>query len=268
MAIIALHSAATGMTALSTQLDVISNNIANANNNGFKASRATFEDLLYQYQQLPGAKNELGDIQPIGVAVGYGTRVNGTQLDMSQGSMIQTGRQYDVCIQGTGFFRVKVMQTQGDGFGYTRSGNFFVNTDGKLVCNSQDGYLLDPPITVPQDSTGITISQDGRVFSTNAGSTNSQEIGQIQIANFRNPQGLIQMGGNFFQRSDASGPEILQNPGLNGTGVLQQAALETSNVDPVTELVNMIKTQRTFELNSQSIQAADQMLQQVNNLRR
>src|ERR1035437_4090615 len=124
MAIIALHSAATGMSALSTQLDVISNNIANANNNGFKSSRVTFEDLLYQYQQQPGAKNELGDTQPVGIAVGYGTRVSGTQLDMSQGAVSQTGRQLDVAIQSQGFFRVKSLPSQGDGLAYTRTGNF------------------------------------------------------------------------------------------------------------------------------------------------
>src|SRR5262245_34611953 len=137
MAIIALNSAATGMTALSTQLDVISNNIANANNNGFKSSRVNFEDLLYQYQQFPGTKNELGDIRPTGIAVGYGTRVSGTQLDMAQGSLITTGRQYDVAVQGQGFFRVKVLPAQGDGFAYTRTGSFFVNPEGKLVLNSQ-----------------------------------------------------------------------------------------------------------------------------------
>jgi len=268
MAIIALHSAATGMTALSTQLDVISNNIANANNNGFKSSRVTFSDLLYQYQQQPGAKNELGDTQPVGIGVGYGTRVSGTQLDMSQGSAVTTGRSLDVLIQGQGFFRVKTLPTQGDGFAYTRTGNFFVNDQGKLVLNSQDGYLLDPSIPIPADATSITISQDGRVFTTGASSSTSTQQGQIQLANFQNPQGLLQIGGNLFQATDASGSATMGNPGANGTGSLQQGALEASNVDPVTELVNMIKTQRSFELNSQSIQAADQMLQQVNNLRR
>jgi flagellar basal-body rod protein FlgG len=268
MAIIALHSAATGMTALETQLDVIANNIANANNNGFKSSRATFEDLLYQYQQYPGARNEIGDVRPVGIAIGYGTRVSGTQLNMAQGSLVSTGRQQDVAIQGQGFFRVKVLPTMGDGFAYTRTGNFFVNADGKLVLNSQDGYLLDPPITIPQDTVGITIQPDGQVFTTGANSATQIKQGQIQLANFQNPQGLIQIGGNLYQHSDASGPEILGNPGTNGTGMLQQGSLEASNVDPVNELVSMIKTQRAFELNTQSIQAADQMLQQVNNLRR
>lgn len=256
------------MTALSTQLDVISNNIANANNNGFKSSRVTFEDLLYQYQQYPGAKNENGDTRPVGIAVGYGTRVSGTQLDMAQGSSISTGRQLDVAIQGQGFLRVKTLPTQGDGFGYTRTGNFFVNPEGKLVLNSQNGYLLDPPVNVPPDTTAITISQDGRVFTTSAGSSTPQEQAPIQLAMFRNPQGLVQIGGNLYQKSDASGEATLGAPGTNGSGLLQQGFLEASNVDPVTELVNMIKTQRAFELNTQSIQAADQMLQQVNNLRR
>ena len=139
MAIMALHSAATGLTALSTQLDVISNNIANANNNGFKASRATFEDLLYQYQQYPGAQNSAGDTRPVGVAVGYGTRISGTQLDMAQGSTVTTGRQLDLVIQGPGFFRVKTLPTQGDGLAYTRTGNFFTNSQGQLVLNGSNG---------------------------------------------------------------------------------------------------------------------------------
>ena len=182
MAIIALHSAASGMTALSTQLDVISNNIANANNNGFKASRVTFEDMLYQYQQEPGAKNALGDTQPVVIAVGYGTRVSGTQLDMSQGSTTQTGRSLDVTIEGQGFFRVKTLPTQGDGLAYTRTGNFFVNDQNKLVLNSQSGFLLDPPISIPQNTTNITISQDGRVFATVSGTATPTDAGQIQPA--------------------------------------------------------------------------------------
>ena len=267
MAIMALHSAATGLQALSTQLDVISNNIANANNDGFKGSRVNFEDLVYQHLQDAGSKDELEDKRPTGIQVGLGTRVSGTQLDMTQGSPTVTGRDLDVCINGDGFFQVKTLPTQGDGLAYTRSGQFFENDQGDLVLNSTTGYKLDPAINIPKNATAITISSDGRVFATVPGNTASTPVGQIQLARFVNPQGLSQIGGNLFQRTDASGPPLLNNPGTDGTGTLQQDALEASNVDPVTQLVNLIKTQRTFELNSQSIQAADQMLQTVGNLR-
>jgi len=268
MAIVALHSAATGLKALSQQLDVISNNIANANNNGFKSSRTNFEDLMYQYTQPPGTQNELGDTRPTGIAVGYGTRVSGTQLDMTQGSAVVTGGPLDVYISGDGFFQVKTPAGQGDGLGYTRTGAFFTNDKGELVLNSSDGYKLDPPITIPPNAQQISIGPDGRVSAVVAGSTTPSVLGQIQLARFANPQGLVQIGGNIFQRSDASGQPVLANPQTEGVGKLQQGALESSNVDPVRELVDLIKTQRTFELNSQTIQAADQMLQQIGNLRR
>jgi flagellar basal-body rod protein FlgG len=268
MAIIALHSAATGMSALSTQLDVISNNIANTNNNGFKTSRVNFEDLLYQYQQPPGAKNANGDTAPVGVGIGYGTRISGTELNMTQGSTITTNGPLDMTIRGPGFFRVKTLATQGDGLAYTRTGSFTQDSEGHIVMANSDGYMMDPPITIPPNSTQITVSQDGRVFYTAPGNATPQQAGQIQLAVFPNPQGLIQIGGNLYQKSAASGEATMANPGAESSGTLQQGALESSNVDPVNELVNMIKTQRSFELNSQSIQAADQTLQQIANLRR
>lgn len=269
MAIIALHSAATGLKALSTQLDVIANNLANANNNGFKSSRANFEDLMYQYTQAPGTTDNNGDIAPIGLGVGYGTRVSGTELDLTQGSAVPTGGQYDVYINGDGFFQLKLPPGvgNGSGLGYTRTGQFFVNANGQLVLNSDQGYLLDPPITIPQNTTQVSIGSDGRVMATIAGNNTPAQAGQIQLAHFPNPQGLVQIGGNVYQSSVASGQALLANPGNDDTGTLQQGQLEASNVDPVNELVNLIKTQRTFELNSQSIQAADQMLQQLSNLR-
>jgi flagellar basal-body rod protein FlgG len=265
MANIALYSAATGLKALSSQLDVISNNIANANNNGFKASRANFEDLMYQYSQEPGAKNPLQDTIPNGVASGYGVRLASTQLDMSQGSVVQQANSpLDVCIQGDGFFRVKVAAGQGDGFAYTRTGSFSLNDKGDVV-TANGGYKLDPPLNIPQNATGITIGQDGAVSYTIAGQQTTAT--PIQLARFPNSQGLLQIGGNLYQSTAASGAAILAAPGVDSMGTLQQNALETSNVDPVKELVNLIQTQRTFELNSQSIQAADQMLQQIGNLR-
>jgi flagellar basal-body rod protein FlgG len=268
MAIVALYSAATGLKALSTEIDVISNNIANANNDGYKSSRANFEDILYQYYHQPGTKNELGDTRPVGVAVGYGTQVSGTQLDMSQGSVITTGRDLDVCIEGDGFFKVQTQPSLGGGQAYTRTGKFFVNDQGNLVLNSSNGYKVDPPITIPQNATKITIGNDGRVQVAVTGQTALQDAGQLQLVRFVNPQGLLQVGGNLYTQTDASGTPQLLNPGQDGAGTLQQGSVEASNVDPVKELVDLIKTQRTFELNSQTIQAVDQMLQQISNLRR
>jgi flagellar basal-body rod protein FlgG len=268
MAIIALHSAATGLRALSQQLDVISNNISNANNDGFKASRANFEDLMYQYQQMPGAKNALGDVLPSGIATGYGTRISATQLDMTRGSAVVTGNELDLFIDGDGFFQVRVPDGQGDGLAYTRTGKFFVNDKGEMVLNGSGGYKIDPPITIPNNTTKVSIGNDGRVLCTVAGNTTAQDVGQLQLTRFPNPQGLVQIGGNLYQRSDASGAPVLSVPGKEGAGTLTQGQVEASNVDPVKELVELIKTQRTFELNSQSIQAADQMLQQISNLRR
>src|SRR4051812_4833344 len=149
MAIIALYSAATGLRALSQQLDVISNNIANANNNGFKASRANFEDLMYEYQQLPGSKNSLNETVPSGIATGYGTRINSTQLDMRKGSAIVTGNDMDLFIDGDGFFKVRTPQDVGGGFAYTRTGQFFTNDAGNLTLNGSNGYMLEPPVNIP-----------------------------------------------------------------------------------------------------------------------
>jgi flagellar basal-body rod protein FlgG len=264
MAIIAMHSAATGLTALETQLDVISNNIANANNDGFKASRANFEDLMYQYNPPPGGTNALGDTIPSGVAVGYGTRISSTELDMSKGSAIITGGKLDLYIEGDGFFQVKTLPSQGD-LAYTRTGKFFRNEKGELVLNGA-GYKLEPPIVIPENATDITIGQDGRV-QVQVGSE-TQDVGQIKLARFPNSQGLKQIGGNLYQRTDASGTPVLGNPGDENMGLLIQGSVESSNVDPVKELVNLIRCQRAFELNSQTIQAADQMLQQISNLRR
>jgi flagellar basal-body rod protein FlgG len=267
MALMALQSGATGLGALSTQLDVISNNLANANNNGFKSSRVNFEDLMYQQMQQPGVSNNAEDVRPTGIEVGLGTRVSGTQLDFTQGSPVQTGRTTDVMINGNGFFRVKTLPNQGDGLAYTRTGSFFVNPNNQLVLNSSSGYVLDPPVTIPANATAIDIGNDGRVYATLPGTTTPTQAGQIQIASFTNPQGLTQIGGNLYQQTAASGTPVLDNPGNQSLGTLQSGALEASNVDPVNELVSLIQTQRIFEMNSQSIQAADQMLQTVSNLR-
>ncbi len=253
---------------MSTQIDVIANNLSNAETTAFKGSRVNFEDLMYQTLQQPGTTNAAGDVAPSGIYVGLGTQIANTELDLTQGSPDQTNRDEDVAIQGAGFFRVKVLSTLGDGTAYTRNGNFQVNNNGELVVGSGDGYRLDPSITLPKNVTGVQISQDGIITATIAGKTQPTQVGQLQLTTFINPQGLNQLGGGLYQETDSSGAPITGNPGVNGSGTIQQGYLEESNVDPVKELVTLIKTQRSFELNSQSIQTADQALQTIANLKR
>jgi len=267
MANIALHSAATGLSALQTEIDVISNNLANANTTGFKSQRVNFEDLLYQEQAQPGVENANGDERPSGIEVGLGVRVANTDRKFTQGSANQTGNQTDLMIDGDGFFAVDIQEEKGNGIGYTRAGNFFVNSEGELVLGNADGPRLEPPIHVPEAATGIEVTSDGRVFATMPGQPEPDEIGQIELRNFVNPSGLRAIGGNLFVESEASGPPIENVPGEAGAGTLKQGFLEGSNVDPVKELVQLIKSQRAFEMNSQSVKAADQALQVVSNLR-
>ncbi len=224
--------------------------------------------MFYQTIREPGTTSGNGEISPAGIYVGLGTNIANTQLDLTQGSLENTGRDLDVGIQGTGFFRVKVLSTLGDGTAYTRNGNFFVNNVGQLVVGMGDGYTLIPPITVPTGVTNITISQDGIITGLKPNATTPSQIGQITVNQFVNPQGLTLLGGSLYQETQSSGPPITSNPGDQGSGVLLQNYLESSNVDPVTELVTLIQTQRAFELNSQSIQTADQALQTITNLRR
>ncbi|HXE54349.1 MAG TPA: flagellar basal-body rod protein FlgG [Tepidisphaeraceae bacterium] len=268
MAITALHSAASGLRALSTQIDVVANNLANAETTAFKGSRVNFEDLMYLMLKQPGTANAQGDVAPSGIFVGLGTKVDNTQIDLTQGSLEPTNRPLDVAIQGNGFFAVKMMPSFGDGIGYTRNGNFFVNSKNELVLGIGEGYRLVPPLTIPTGVTDINIGQDGTVQVTQPGSGAKRTIGQLQLTQFVNPQGLQLLGGSIYQQTDASGPPINSLPGQQGAGLLNQGFLEQSNVDPVKELVSLIKTQRAFEMNSQSIQTADQALQTVANLRR
>jgi flagellar basal-body rod protein FlgG len=268
MAITALNSAATGLRALSTRIDVVANNLANAETTAFKGSRANFEDLMYLTLKQPGAQTANSEIAPAGIFVGLGTKLSNTQLDTTQGSLDNTGRPLDVAIQGEGFFKVKIIDSVGDGFGYTRNGALFVNDQGELVVGMGDGYRLQPPITIPPGATDITISNDGQVSYKKPGTTASTVAGQMQISQFINPQGLDLLGGSIYIKTDASGTPVDSNPGDNGAGQTVQNFLESSNVDPVKELVTLIKTQRSFELNSQSIQTADQALQTITNLRR
>jgi len=268
MAVIALNTAATGLRALSTRIDVVANNLANAETGAFKRSRTNFEDLMYLAVKQPGSPNNVGDPTPLGQYIGLGVKISNTQLDMEQGPMENTGRNLDVAIQGNGFFRVKLPDGLADGFGYTRNGAFNSNSTGDLVVAIGDGYRVDPPITIPPNATDIAIGTDGVVSYKNPGSTTSVRAGQVQVYQFVNPQGLSILGGSIYQQTDASGTAVQANAGEDGSGQTLQGFLEGSNVDPVKELVTLIKTQRAFELNSQSIQSADQALQTIGNLRR
>jgi flagellar basal-body rod protein FlgG len=200
--------------------------------------------------------------------VGLGVKISNTQLDLEQGPLENTNRPLDVAIEGEGFFHVKIMDSLGDGTGYTRNGAFFRNKDGDLVLGMGDGYKLIPSISIPPDATEISISRNGMIEYIKAGSNSKTTAGQFKLVQFVNPQGLKLQGGSIYTETEASGPPIENKPGDRGAGTLLQGFLEGSNVDPVKELVQMIKTQRAFELNSQSIQTADQALQTIANLRR
>lgn len=266
MSVQTLYTAATGMQALETKLDVIANNLANVNTTGFKRGRANFEDLFYRHQVLPGAEDDGGGRTATGTSVGLGTRVTSIQTDFKQGAFQQTNNALDVAIEGPGFFQVR--DSNGDTL-YTRAGNLSINADGNLVLGSASmGRMLEPNIQIPQDVRDIAIQPDGRVLVRQPGETSSTEIGQIQMATFINPEGLLKKGENLFQETDASGAATAGNPGDPGLGFLKQNALEASNVEPVQELIDLITTQRSFELNSQAVQAGDQILQLVANLRR
>jgi flagellar basal-body rod protein FlgG len=267
MAIAALHSAATGLRALSTQIDVTANNLANAETNSFKRSIVNFEDLMYQPIREPGTQDQTGAISPSGEFVGLGTRISNTQVDFSQGSLQSTDNPLDIGIQGQGFFAVKILASLG-GVGYTRNGSFFVNSQSQLVLGMGDGYQLIPPITLPTGVTNIEVSQDGTIQAIKPGSNTQTKVGQFQLTQFVNPQGLKLLGGDIYTETNASGKPINSAPETQGAGQLMSGFVEASNVDPVKELVTMIKTQRAFELNSQSIQTADQILQTVGNLKR
>ncbi|MEZ6244187.1 MAG: flagellar basal-body rod protein FlgG [Phycisphaerales bacterium] len=269
MAIIALQSASSGLNALSTKLDVIANNLANVETTGFKTSRVNFQDQLYIERMQPGVENANGDQRPTGLYVGLGVKVSGTQVDFDQGAPIVTNRPLDLTIDGAGFFQVAVEEgLSGEGTAYTRYGAFALNAEGGLVLATDQGRQLDPSVTIPDDATAVDIDSEGRVFATIPGSVEPQEVGQLQIATFVNPAGLRQVGENLWVESAASGPPSVGNPAEDQRGRIRQGQLEGSNVDPTRELVELIRTQRAFEMNSQSIRAADDALQTVAQLRR
>lgn len=269
MAINALQSSASALSALNIALDVSANNLANVNTAGFKSSRVNFQDLLYVEKTQPGSENGIGDQRPMGTYVGLGVKVSGTQLNFEQGADQFTGRPLDAMISGDGFFQVTVESDLGPGGrGYTRAGNFSLNSDGELVLANDQGRRIEPQITIPPQATNITIGADGKVTYTLSGDTAIQEAGTIELATFVNPAGLKQVGENLYVETIASGQPNTGLPGLEGRGKLQQNFLEASNVDPTRELIELIRTQRAFEMNSQSIRAADDTLRSVAQLRR
>lgn len=248
----------TGLDAQQTQMDVIANNLANVSTNGFKRTRAVFEDLLYQNIRQPGAQSSQQTQLPSGLQLGTGVRSVATERNFSQGNLQETGNSKDVAIQGEGFFQVLLP----DGAtAYTRDGSFQVDSQGQLVTAS--GFAIQPAITIPADATSITVGRDGTVSITQAGNATVTEVGALQLATFINPAGLMAKGENLFVETSASGNANTNTPGTNGSGTLAQGFVETSNVNVVEELVNMIQTQRAYEINSKSITTSDQMLQKL-----
>ena len=251
----------TGLDAQQTQLDVVSNNLANVGTTGFKRARVAFEDLLYQNVRQAGANTSQQTTLPTGLQIGTGVRPTATPRMFTQGNLQATSNQYDMAINGGGFFQVQLP----DGTtGYTRDGSFHVDSNGGLVTSA--GFALSPAITVPANALAVTVGQDGTVTATIPGQTAPQNIGSIQLASFTNPAGLESRGQNIFVETAASGTANANAPGTNGLGTLQQGYLETSNVNVVEELVSMIQTQRAYEINSKAIQTSDQMLARLSQL--
>ena len=256
-----LSIAKTGLEAQQAQMDVTSNNLANVSTAGFKKSRAVFEDLMYQNLRQPGAQSSQQNQLPSGLQIGTGVRVVATERVHTQGNLQQSGNDKDLAINGAGFFQV----LQADGTtAYTRDGSFQTDAQGQLVTAS--GYVIQPPITVPANTKAITVAKDGTVSVTQDGTATPTQIGQIQLATFLNPAGLESRGENLYVESGASGAPSVGAPGANGTGVVTQGYVETSNVNVVEELVNMIQTQRAYEINSKAITTSDQMLQKLTQL--
>ena len=252
----ALYVSKTGLSAQDTRLTTIANNLANASTVGFKRDRVVFEDLLYQINRQPGAQNTEDTQIPSGLQLGTGVRVVGTQKQFTHGSLQVTDQPLDVAIDGRGFLQI----AQPDGTtAYTRSGQLHLNSDGDVTTAS--GLLLDPNITVPEGADNLTIGTDGIVTAFIPGEPAGQVLGNVQVADFINPAGLEAIGSNLFVETAASGNPIVGTPGENGLGQINQGMLENSNVDIVEEMVNMITTQRAYEMNSKVVSTADQMLQ-------
>ncbi len=259
----ALHTAALGMSAQQANVDNTANNLANTNTTGYKRSTVVFQDLLYQTVQVAGANEGGGQAAPASLQMGHGAAVVATVRNFTQGSFQETGNAFDFAISGEGFFQVR----RPDGsLAYTRDGVFTASADGQLV--TQTGLLVEPEISIPQDSVEVHVSQDGVVKARLQGQPEMVELGQIELARFFNPSGLRALGGNLYEQTEASGEPAPATPGQDGLGMVRQGYLETSNVDVVQEMVNLISAQRAYEINSKMVNTSEDMLQIANNLKR
>ena len=259
----ALYTAASGMNAQQTNIDNIAHNLSNVNTTGFKKARVEFQDLVYQQVKSPGSPTSTTGEAPVGMEVGLGTRPIATARDFGSGNLRATNAPLDIAIQGKGFLQVTLPDGQ---LAYTRAGALHLSQDGQLV--TAEGYPIEPAVTIPQDAVSVSISKDGIVSVQIAGQSAPQQVGQIELAAFQNPAGLLAMGSNFYTNTTASGEPTTGVPGLDGLGTVQQGFLEESNVSVVEEMINMILGQRAYEANSRVVRAADEMLQQVNQMGR
>ena len=258
----ALYTAASGMLAQQLNLDNIANNLANASTAGFRGTRLQFQDLIYQEMVVPGSAATQQTTVSAGLQIGLGTRASASEVLQTQGDADNTGNSLDLMIQGAGFFQVK--QVNGE-IAYTRAGNFHLDQQGNIVTASGDP--LQPSVAIPNGATSISVGTDGTVTVTMPGQTNAQQVGTIQLATFPNPGGLLANGNTYFTPTTASGDPIVGTPGgSEGLGTLQQGMLEDSNINVVDQFIQMIVTQRAYESNSKVVQAADQMLQDVNQM--
>lgn len=256
-----LWIAKTGLDSQQTNLDVISHNLANVSTNGYKRQRAVFEDLLYQTMRQPGAQSSQQTQIPSGLQLGTGARTVATERIFTQGSLQRTENALDIAINGGGFFQI---QMPDGSLAYTRDGAFQKDSTGQVV--TSNGYPLSPPITIPADAVSVTVSRDGIVSVLQQGQTTPAQVGNIQLANFVNIGGLQSMGENLFTETASSGAPTPNTPGTNGTGLLNQGMVETSNVNVAEELVSMIQAQRAFEMNSKAVTTSDQMLARLSQL--
>jgi len=259
----AMRTAASGMAAQQLNVDNIANNLANVNTTGFKKSKVEFQDLLYKNMKQAGVSNAAGAAVPTALEVGYGTRPVATVRQFGVGELSETGNPLDMSIEGNGFFQINMP----DGtLAYTRDGSFKLSADGQLV--TSDGFTVSPEISVPEDAEMISVGFDGTVYAKVVGQVDPQELGQLELAKFINPAGLEAIGHNLFVQSGASGEPITGSPSEEGLGNINQGYLELSNVDVVSEMVNMIVAQRAYEINSKAIQTSDDMSSLANNLKR
>lgn len=258
----ALRTAALGMSAQQSGVDNIANNLANANTTGFKRSTIVFQDLLYQTIQAAG-ENEAGGARPANLQMGNGAAPIATVRNFTQGGLVETGNALDIAINGDGF--LQVLRPDGS-VAYTRDGTLSVSADGSLV--TQTGQLIEPDVNIPPEAVEVSISQDGMVSVRMQGEPDRIEIGQLELARFSNPGGLLAVGGNMYEQTEASGEPVLGTPGMDGLGAIRQGYLEGSNVDVVQEMVNLITAQRAYEINSKMITTSEEMLQVANNIKR